>query len=342
MRGIYFAGNFLSKKRGGRAICEELAERFSLLGWDVITASSKTNRISRMIDFLWTSWKFREKYQIALVDVFSDLGFQWSEILCFFLRIIHKPYILTLRGGKLPEFAENNFNRVRKHLNSARLVTTPSKYLYKSFISFRDDIKYIPNGINIGHYAKRVLDHGGQRLVWLRAFHDTYKPALAIEVLASLIEDFPNARLTMIGPDKGDGSFQETINTIKNCSIEENVKVLGAIPKLLVPKYLSEGDIFLNTTIYESFGVSVQEAAACGLCIVTTNVGELSYLWEDGIDALLVPPNDPKAMAAAVRRILMEPALAERLSINARAKAEQYDWAVVLPQWEKSIEEISN
>jgi len=64
----------------------------------------------------------------------------------------------------------------------------------------------------------------------------------------------------------------------------------------------------------------------------------LRYLWEDGVDALLVPPNDPEAMAAAVSRILNEPGLAEKLSRNARKKAEQFDWSIILPKWEELIQ----
>ena len=80
---------------------------------------------------------------------------------------------------------------------------------------------------------------------------------------------------------------------------------------------------------------------ACGLCIVSTRVGGIPYLLEDGSDALLVPPNDPDAMAAAVRRILTEPGLAERLSRNARQKASGFDWRTILPRWEALFTEIA-
>jgi glycosyltransferase involved in cell wall biosynthesis len=46
-------------------------------------------------------------------------------------------------------------------------------------------------------------------------------------------------------------------------------------------------------------------------------------------------------MAAAVGRILSEPGLAERLSRNARANAEQFDWSVILPQWERLLAEVA-
>ena len=144
----------------------------------------------------------------------------------------------------------------------------------------------------------------------------------------------------MYGPDKADGTYQSVIDYIFQAGIKDGVNIAGPIPKTDVPAHLDQHDIFLNTTTAESFGVSVMEAAALGMCIVTTNVGELPYIWTHEHDALLVPPNDPQAMADAVRRILTEPGLAERLSRNARAKAEQFDWSVILPQWETLLLDV--
>jgi glycosyltransferase involved in cell wall biosynthesis len=90
----------------------------------------------------------------------------------------------------------------------------------------------------------------------------------------------------------------------------------------------------------DNMPVSVLEAMACGLCVISTNVGGIPYLLEHEHDAMLVPPNDPEAMAAAVRRLLHEPELSARLSANARAKAAQCDWSVVLPQWNRVLYEF--
>jgi glycosyltransferase involved in cell wall biosynthesis len=81
---------------------------------------------------------------------------------------------------------------------------------------------------------------------------------------------------------------------------------------------------------------------ACGLGVVSTNVGGIPYLLNDEEDALLVPPSDPEAMAAAVRRILTEPGLAVRLSQNARHTVEHFDWSVVLLQWEALFSDVVN
>lgn len=337
MKTIYIAGNFLSKSVGVRGAGEDLAEKLRMNGWKVITASTHPNRVRRLIDLLWTAWHHRNNYQVVAVEVYSDLAFRWAELLCTFLRSIKKSYILTLHGGKLPEFAQKNSGRFRKLLLSAKAVTTPSKYLLQQMAKYHENILYLPNGIELSSYPYRHRSVAQPKLIWLRAFHQIYNPKLAIEVLKRLVVEFPGAHLTMIGPDKGDGSLPEVQQLIEKYDLTKSVTITGAIPKDEVGKYLSEGDIFLNTTNYESFGVSVMEAAACGLCIVTTNAGELPILWEDGTNALLVPRDDPDKMAKAIRKILVDPILAMRLSENARKKANFYDWTVIIPQWERLL-----
>ncbi len=122
--------------------------------------------------------------------------------------------------------------------------------------------------------------------------------------------------------------------------VADKIEIVQGVHKEQVPEILNQGDLFINTTNIDNTPVSVIKSMACGLCIISTNVGGIPYLLEDGSDALLVPPGDPEAMANAVVRILTEPGLAAKLSVNARAKAEQYDWSVVLPKWEQLFEQV--
>jgi glycosyltransferase involved in cell wall biosynthesis len=205
---------------------------------------------------------------------------------------------------------------------------------------YRPDIKLLPNAIDISLYNFRPRSHPNPRLVWMRAFHRTYNPVLVPRVIHRLLDRFPDIRLEMIGPDKGDGSLADTQLEVERLSLSAHIRIVGKIAKADVPAWLARGDVFVNSTNVDNTPVSVIEAMACGLCVVSTNVGGLPYLLSHDENAALVPPNDADAMASAVARILSEPAYSARLSANARATAERFDWAPVLKEWDRMLESL--
>ncbi len=330
---LLMVGNFLSAAIGNRGVCEELAERLAKGGWSVVTTSSRRSRAARLSDMLATAWQCRRRYDVAQVDVYSGPSFVWAEAVAWVLRRARKPYALTLHGGALPAFSRRWSARVRRLLQSAAVVTAPSTYLVDAMRPYRPDLRLIPNGIDLAQYPYRFRESVQPRLIWLRAFHRIYNPVLAIQVLAALRERGWDAGLVMIGPDKGDGSLQQTRAAADDLRVSRFVRFDGAVPKAEVGTRISEGDIFLNTTAVDNSPVSVLEAMACGGCIVSTNVGGIPHLLRDGHNALLVEPGAPPAMSAAVERLLSEPALAAALSRNARKDSEAFDWDRVVPQW---------
>lgn len=337
---MLIVGNFLSAVGYTRQFCEDLAERLRAVGWSVVTTSHKPNRLARLVDMVVTTWRRRNEYEVAQVDVFSGPAFFWAEAVCWTLQRVGKLYILTLHGGNLPEFARRYPKRVSRLLNSAAAVTTPSRYLLEQMKTYRSDIHLIPNALDLSHYRFRLRQKAQPRLVWLRSFHSIYNPTLAPRMLAQLVSEFPNIHLTMVGPDKGDGSLQATQKVTEELGLNGHIAFPGGVPKASVPDWLDKSDIFINTTNVDNTPVSVLEAMACGLCVVSTNVGGIPYLLEHEKDALLVPPDDPKAMAEAVRRILIEPELARHLSHNAYEKVRQFDWSIIVSQWEKLLQEV--
>lgn len=341
MKGrLLLVGNFLSAAGLNRGVCEDLAERLQAAGWNVITTSDTPARLPRLVDMVRTAWTRRHDYDAAHVEVYSGPAFLWAEAVCAVLRWARKPYILTLHGGNLPAFSRRWPGRVRRLLRSAAAVTTPSRYLQEHMRAFRPDLHLLPNPLDTARYPCRIRARPAPRLIWLRAFHSIYNPTLAPQVLARLNGRFPDLHLTMVGPDKGDGSLQAVRKTAEVLGVLEHIDFPGGVPKAEVPAWLDKGDIFINTTNVDNTPVSVMEAMTCGLCIVSTDVGGMPYLLEHERDALLVPAGSAPAMAEAVQRILTEPGLAERLSRNARAKAEEFDWSVILPAWDKLLREV--
>ena len=239
-------------------------------------------------------------------------------------------------------FAKETGKRVPHLLQSASIVIAPSPYLFEQMRPYRQDLVLLPNPLNLAAYSFKHRVHPAPRLVWLRAFHDIYNPSLAVRVLACLVEDFPNIRLLMMGPDKGDGSLQAMNNLALKLGIVNRLTWTGPVRKEEVPQRLHQGDIFLNTARVDNTPVSVLEAMASGLCIISTNVGGIPYLLENEHDALLVPSDDDTCMAKGVRRILTEDGLAQRLSHNARRKVDEFDWSSILPRWERLLIDVAS
>lgn len=329
---ILLVGNFLSGVLGAHSASEDLALLLADSSWRMRTVSHQRHRVLRLADMLVAASRYRQDYAVAILSVYSGLAFLWAEATSLLLRLLGKKFILTLHGGALPQFAQKHPGRVRRLLSRGTIVVAPSRYLTHTMGAYRADIRVIPNSIVLNRYPFR-LRRPQPRLLWLRAFHEIYNPSLAVETLAILRRDVPEATLTMVGPDKGDHSFERC--RARACALQVNDAVTfhPAVPKEKVPEMLSDGDIFLNTSSIDNTPVSLLEAMACGLCVVTTDVGGIPFLLRHDETGLLVPANDPSAMAGAVLRLLRNQEHAARLALNARAFVQDFDVACVKAQW---------
>lgn len=321
---------------------EDLADRLRNEGEQIICTSPHRAGWRRAVDMLATTLRRRRDYEVAVIDLYSGRAFRWGEAVAWLLTRLHCPFVLVLRGGALPEFAAKHPARVRACLRRAALVVAPSAFLREQMRAFCNEPILLPNPLDLSRYEFRLRTAPQPRLIWLRALHEIYNPTLAVEVLARLLPEFPTLYLTMIGPDKGDGSWQRVEQMAAALGVADRLTMTGGVAKRDVPLWLNRGDIFLNTTNVDNTPVSVLEAMACGLGVVSTDVSGIPYLLAHEMDSLLVLPNDARAMTAAVRRILTERGLAERLSLNARTKTAQFDWSVVLPQWKELLLAVSN
>ena len=168
------------------------------------------------------------------------------------------------------------------------------------------------------------------KLLYVRAFAEIYNPTLAIEVLKELKNTYPKAILCMIGPDK-DGTLEDVKQLINKYHLNESVEITGVLSKEEWHKKSENYDIFINTTNIDNTPISVIEAMALGLPVVSTNVGGLPYLIQQNLDGVLVEKNNPSAMTKEICKILEENKYS--LAINARKKVENFDWNIVQSKW---------
>ncbi|MEZ5392217.1 MAG: glycosyltransferase [Bryobacterales bacterium] len=231
MRSVLLIGNHLSRHGHTIKPCEELAVRLRAAGWAVFTASSRLSPTARLAEMMASIWREHRRYAVANIDVYSGRAFAWAEASAYSLRACRKPFTITLHGGALPEFAARWPRRMRRLIALAPAVVAPSAYLAESFRPWRADIAQIANGIELRQYRFRERSHVAPRLLWLRSFHEIYDPVLAIEALAELRREIPQATLTMIGPDKGDGSLARSIDATERLGIRDAVHFEGLLKK---------------------------------------------------------------------------------------------------------------
>jgi len=124
---------------------------------------------------------------------------------------------------------------------------------------------------------------------------------------------------------------------IKELKLEKSVFLSDYIPEAELPAYYQAADIFCFHSTYETFGLVLLEAMASGKPIVATRSTAIPELIEDGLNGLLVEPERPTELAAAIVLLLQNSSLREKLSQEAKKKACGFSWEKISAQYEAVV-----
>ncbi len=338
---ICIVGPLLGKNSGWVVSQGEiLAQGLRKEGYLVFLTSSKVNRFFRLLDMIKSLIRWHRKIKIVILMVFSDLAFIWARIITWMVKRLRKPLILRLHGGNLPSFSFRHLSEVKRVFKRADNLMAPSYYLasFCEELGFKCEI--IPNIIFIEKYPFRKREKIRPFLLWMRTFHYLYHPEMAIEVLEGLIKIYPEAKLTMAGQDKG------LLGTIKKLvelkGLSAKVRFVGFLEGVSKEREFNQHDIFLNTSRIDNMPLSLIEAAAFGLPIVSTNVGGIPYIFKHKETAMLRGRDDAKGIVEAIDTLIKDDNLVAFISTNARRLVEGYDWSVVKPKWEKVFKDLTH
>jgi len=328
---IVYVGNIVSGHGKTATTIETLGKLLQDDGFDVRLTSNKKNKILRMIDMLWTVFKYRKKITTVLIDTYSTSNFYYAYLvskLCILLKI---KYIPILHGGNLEERLKNSKGKSDAIFKNAVVNVCPSLFLKTIFSKYGyTNLIHIPNNIELADYPFKKREKVHAKLLWVRSFAEIYNPQLAVQVLHGLKAKGIEATLCMVGPEKDD-SFQKTKTLASALNVD--VKFTGKLSKHDWISRSTNYDIFMNTTNFDNTPISLLEAMALGMPIVSTNVGGIPYLLEDQKDGLLVAPNDVSGMVDAIESLVNSPELVQKITQEARSKAEQFNWEVVKVLW---------
>jgi glycosyltransferase involved in cell wall biosynthesis len=334
---LLYLGNKLSHQGLAPATLELLSEKLSSK-YEVISASGYRNSILRILHQWMLVLRHHRKVHLVLIDTFSTAAFYMAWSNAWLCRMLGIKYLLILHGGNLPLRLKKNPVLCKQVFQPATQLVSPSPYLKSAFRQAGyHNVRIIPNFIEIEKYPFKQRHTVSARLLWVRSFDRIYNPHMAIKVVKQLKQAGMPVQLCMVGPDK-DGSMQECRELAEHIGVSENIEFTGLLTKEKWIERAAQSDIFLNTTHIDNTPVSVIEAMALGMCVVSTNVGGIPFILEHEKNAMLVNDNDADSMCAAIHTLIHSPELSRTLSREARAASLAWSWESVAPLWHEILQ----
>lgn len=332
---LYIGNKLVSKERNASGI-DTLSTLLRSEGYKVRAVSSIQLKLGRLISMILNVVWFHRKISYVLIDTYSTKNFYYAYIISRLCGLFKLKYIPILRGGNLPDRISRSPKMSHRIFANSYKNIAPSNYLKATFEKNGFHAEFIPNVIEIEKYEFHERGISVPQLLYVRAFASIYNPEMAIHVLTKILKVYPTAKLCMIGPVK-DASFESCKNLVEEMQITDHVEFTGKLSKEEWHKKSRDYNIFINTTTIDNTPISVMEAMALGLPVVSTNVGGLPYLIENGKTGLLVNRNDVDQMFDSVVALLNDDKLKNTIVQNAREMVTNFDWNTVSKLWNKIL-----
>jgi glycosyltransferase involved in cell wall biosynthesis len=286
-----------------------------------------------------------EKYDVNLIHA----HFAYPEGLVGLLakKKTRKPLIITCHGYDINVVPEIGYGirlskrydvLVRRALKNADAVICVSNGLRKEILKLGVDAEkvfVVFNAVDLEVFrppqrhelndikeeVKRLFEVDEDDFLILNARH--LRPVYGIEYLiyaaSIVVNHVKNARFIIAG----EGELREKLKAmIQSMGLQKHVRLVGKIPRTLMPKLMRASSIYVNTSLADGMSPSMLEACASGIPIVSFDVGGAGDVIDDGINGLLVPLKDSKMLASKIIYLLQNTDILKKMGAMARKKAE--------------------
>jgi glycosyltransferase involved in cell wall biosynthesis len=240
-----------------------------------------------------------------------------------------KPVVLNYHSGEAADHLARWGPLVHPFLKMADAIAVPSVYLREIFARHGYTVQVVPNLVDLARFRYRERAPLRPRLLSTRNLEPHYRVDDVLEAFALVQARHPEAHLDVAGS----GSEGERLHRLATARGRAGVRFLGRVEPAAMPGLYAADDIYLNASVVDNQPLSVLEAFAAGLPVVSTGTGDLATMVRDGETGLRVPARDPAAIAAAVMALLEDPARARQLARQSRQEVEKHTWASVGPAW---------
>ena len=362
MQKIAFHLNSL-QQGGAERVVSNLANRFAKEGYEVVIATEwygtdefaldqkvrrvhvgltkedeNRSRISKMLRRIWYLRRFMKKEKPDVIVAFTR-GVLYRALAAGIGTGI--PVVISVRTDPVGHY-DKKADKLRipllfPHAAGCVFQTEGAKAFFAPYL--QENSRIILNPLNPKYVGvpepavrtKDVVQSG--RLV------DFKNQPMLIRAFLKVHEKHPDYTLKIYGPDSKDGTKEILESIIHENHAEDFVKLMGGSNTL--EKDLADAALYAFSSDWEGLPNALMEAMALGLPVVSTDCpcGGPKTLIEDGVNGLLVPIMDEKAMTDGILRLIEDRELAERLGREARKISERANEDAGFEQWQTYLQE---
>lgn len=287
----------------------------------------------RLLPYITRLWRVTST--VDVVHLLANSGWAWhlfSTPVILIGRLKGKPVIVNYRGGNADAFFGATPKYVLNILAKVSTRVTPSVFLQRVFAKHGLDAIVIPNIIDLSRFSLRVARAFGDapHIIVTRNLEPIYDIPTAIRAFALIKSALPGATLTVAGSGPELANLQVLAATLK---VADSVKFSGRIDNASIPSLYASADCMINSSIVDNMPISILEAFASGVPVISTDAGGIPDLVARNVTGLLVPIGDPGAIAHDVLRVLQDANLAANITQAAFAEVQKYAWPEIREKW---------
>ncbi len=326
-------------------VCNNVAiHRVAVIGRNQLPISTIVSLLTFFPAALWRgiTLGFKEKFDVVNAQFVLPSGLP-ALVLSWLWRV---PLVVSFIGGDIYDPSKGIsphrsvlFRWLIRFISSqATAMTAISQDTKNRAIKLhgvRGEIKITPLGIyaptqqvttraELGLPADALVAVSIGRLVTRKRF----------DLLLQAWQNIPDAHLVIIG----DGPLKESLLSMRyTYNLQDRVHIVGFVSEQMKQAYLQRSDMYVSTAEHEGFGIVFLEAMAVGLPIIAMNDGgQMDFLTEQE-NALLVPPNNKKALLEALRTLCNDKALRQKISEQNHLKVKNFLWPIVAERFEQIV-----
>ena len=294
--------------------------------------------VTTSILYLFNLLREVRKYDVIHIFSASYLSFLIAPTPAILVsKLYGKKIVLNYHSGE----AEDHLRRWRRStipiLNLCDAIVVPSEYLVRVFAGFGLEASAIFNIIELDKFAFRERNQLRPVFLSNRNLEPHYGVDCVLRAFALIQQRTPQASLTVVG----DGSQREALERLKTELNLQHTSFTGRVEHEEIYDHYTNADVFLNASRIDNQPLSILEAFACGLPVVTTDAGGIPDIVTDQNTGFLVPVDDCEALAERATKLLADRNIATTMVQNARKEVNKYTWEVVCDQWLRLYREVS-